>query len=75
MLSRTKFGEIIGNNIKKARTAKGLTQDELAHKCSFYRTYINLLETNKRIPSSYNLHRISKALCVAISEIYPSDHE
>lgn len=72
MLSRQKFTEIIGNNIKRERVQRGLTQDELAAQCGFYRTYINLVETAKRSPSSYSLYRIAKALKVEVDKLYPA---
>ncbi|MCL4367340.1 helix-turn-helix domain-containing protein [Patescibacteria group bacterium] len=72
MLSKQKFTEIIGNNLRKIRQEKGVTQDELAAKCGFYRTYINLVETAKRTPSSYSLYRIAFALKVEVDRIYPS---
>ena len=72
MLSKQKFTEIVGDNIKKARTKKGLSQEELAAKCQFYRTYINLIEVAKRTPSSYTLYRIAKALEVPVDTLYPS---
>lgn len=72
MLSKKHFTEIIGNNLKKLRTEKRLTQDELASKCGFYRTYINLVETAKRTPSSYSLFRIASGLKVKVDDIYPS---
>ena len=58
--------------MRKVRVKKGMTQDFLAEKCGFYRTYINLIETANRTPSSYSLHRISKALGVKIGELYPN---
>lgn len=72
MLSRVKFKEIVGGNVKKIRTKKGLSQDELAHQCGFYRTYINLVETGKRLPSAYSLYRLAKGLQVAVDDLYPS---
>lgn len=72
MLSKSRFTEILGANLKKIRTKKGLTQDELAAKCGFYRTYINLIETAKRTPSSYNLFRLASALKVEVDELYPT---
>lgn len=71
MLSKQKFTEIVGNNIKEARR-KGLSQDQLSAECGFYRTYINLVETAKRTPSSYTLFRIAKALKVPVDDLYPS---
>lgn len=72
MLSKQRFTEIVGDNLRKIRTAKNITQDELAHKCGFYRTYINLIETAKRTPSSYNLFRLASALNVKVDDLYPS---
>lgn len=71
MLSKKKFTEILGANVKKARLEKKLTQDELAERCGFYRTYINLIETANRTPSSYSVHKIAKGLNVSVSELYP----
>jgi len=71
MLSKTKFQNILGDNIRKIRTNKGITQDELASKCGFYRTYINLIETSKRLPSSLSLYKIAFALEVTVDELYP----
>ncbi len=72
MLSRTKYTEIVGNNIREVRKRKGLSQDELAAKCGFYRTYINLVETAKRSPSGYSLYRIAKGLGVQVDELFPT---
>lgn len=71
MLSKHRFTSILGQNIRKIREDKDLTQDELAHICKFYRTYINLVETAKRTPSSYSLYRIAKGLEVSVSDLYP----
>ncbi len=72
MLAKRKFTEIIGNNLKEKRKQKRITQDELAYRCGFYRTYINLIETAKRSPSAFTLYRIAKALKIKVDELYPS---
>lgn len=71
MLSKQRFTVILGQNIRRIREDKGMTQDELSFACKFYRTYINLVETAKRTPSSYSLFRIAKGLNVSINELYP----
>jgi len=71
MLSRQRFTQIVGENIRKIRTRKDMSQEGLAAEAKFYRTYINLVETAKRSPSAYNLHRIAKALKVSVTDIYP----
>ena len=53
-----KFGE----NIKKIREEKGLSQEELANLADFDRTYISLIERGKRNLSLLNLCRFAKAL-------------
>lgn len=72
MLSKQRFTQIVGENLKKVRLKKNLTQDELAHKCGFYRTYINLIETAKRTPSSFSLYRIASALQIKVDQLYPT---
>lgn len=72
MLSKKMFTNIVGKNIRTERSKRGLTQDSLSHKCGFYRTYINLVETAKRTPSSYTLYKIAKALEVEVDKLYPS---
>ena len=71
MLSKTKFTQIIGNNVKKIRTGKKLSQEEVCAKAGFYRSYLNLVERAKRMPSSYSLYKIARALEVEVDELYP----
>lgn len=71
MLSKNRFTEIVGSNIKSIRNKKGWSQDKLSAECGFYRTYINLVETAKRTPSSYTLYRIAKALGKPVDDLYP----
>lgn len=72
MLAKSRFTEIVGGNIRKYRQKAGLSQDELASKCGFYRTYINLVETAKRTPSSYTLYKLAKGLSIDIENLYPT---
>jgi transcriptional regulator with XRE-family HTH domain len=72
MLSRTKFTEIVGANVKKIRQEKGLTQEDVCAKAGFYRSYLNLVEKAKRMPSSYSLYKLAKALEVEVDRLYPS---
>lgn len=72
MLAKLRFTKIVGGNIRKYRQKAGLSQDELAAKCGFYRTYINLVETAKRTPSSYTLYKLAKGLNIVVSALYQS---
>ena len=53
-----KFGE----NLKRLRQAKGISQEELAFKADLDRTYISGIERGKRNVSLINLYRIAAAL-------------
>ena len=61
--------EKLANRIKAKRLEKKLSQEELAHKCDFDRTYISLLERAKRNPSYFNLLRLCAGLEVTVSEL------
>lgn len=71
MLNKKQFLNLIGKNVREIRLEKGLTQDELADRCGFYRTYINLIETSKKLPSSYSLYKVAKGLEVSIDKLNP----
>jgi transcriptional regulator with XRE-family HTH domain len=58
-----------GNNLKKIRLLKGLTQEALALDIGFDRTYISLLERGKRNPSLLTLYRIAEYLKVEVREL------
>ena len=53
---------LFGENIKKNREKKGLSQEELANIAGFARTYISLIERGKRNLSLMNICRFAKAL-------------
>ncbi len=53
---------IFGSNIKKRRMLLNLSQEELANKCNFDRTYISLLECGKRNITMTNLVILANGL-------------
>ncbi|MDX1922161.1 MAG: helix-turn-helix transcriptional regulator [Alphaproteobacteria bacterium] len=59
----------LGENIKKYRLALDLSQEELADKCGFDRTYISMLERGKRNPSLINLIRLAEGLGINIAKL------
>jgi DNA-binding XRE family transcriptional regulator len=48
---RISLRAMVGNELRKARHAAGLTQEQLASKAKLHPTYIGLLERGKRSPS------------------------
>jgi transcriptional regulator with XRE-family HTH domain len=61
--------KIFGENIKKRREEKGISQEELANIAEFDRTYISLIERGKRNLSLLNICRFAKALDVKPFEL------
>lgn len=64
---RKKFGE----QLRKLRQEKDLTQEELADKAGMHFTYIGQIERGQRNPSLVNLHKLAKALKVSAGTLLP----
>jgi DNA-binding XRE family transcriptional regulator len=62
------FG-MVGEELRKARRAAGLTQEELSFRAGLHRTYISQLESNKKSPTLDVLFRICDALGVRASRV------
>lgn len=63
------FSVKLGNAIRQIRIQKQLSQEQLAEKAGYYRTYIGHIETATYSPSTYTLWRIAQALDMDIAEI------
>ena len=59
----------LASAIKKQRIELNLSQEELASKCGFDRTYISMLERSKRNPSFLNLMKLCDGLEIQIHEL------
>ena len=55
--------------MQQARLRAGLTQEQLADKADFHRTYIGFIEQGVYSPNLYTLSKIAKALRVKLSEL------
>lgn len=61
--------EELGSAIREKRIKLGLSQEGLAHKCNFDRTYISMLERGKRNPSLINIIRLAAGLEMTVSQL------
>lgn len=61
--------ENLARKIKIQRNKLGISQEKLAQKCNFDRTYISLLERAKRNPSYLNLEKLCIGLEIKLSEL------
>lgn len=60
---------LLGEAIRAQREKLGLSQEKLAERCDFDRTYISLLERGKRNPSLLNLIRLARGLQTSVSRL------
>ena len=58
-----------GNNIKKIRTAKGITQKQLAEQLEVKQSYISKIEKPDYRPWASTLERVAEALGVDVTEL------
>lgn len=63
---KVKFGE----NVKKLRLEKGLSQEAFAHLADLDRTYIPSIEKGERNVSIIVIEKIATALNVEIAELF-----
>lgn len=59
----------IGNNIRVARKAKNLSQEELAFKINSARNFIGCIECGEKAPTVYILYKIAAVLDVPIDNL------
>lgn len=60
---------MVGSVLQKMRLKAGMTQEELASKAKVDRTYISMLEHDKKSPTLDMLFRLCKALGVKASMV------
>lgn len=66
---KERFAKKVGAILQEARRKKGLTQEELADKADFHRTYIGFMEQGVYSPNLYSLTKIAKALGIKLSDL------
>jgi len=60
---------MVGTVLQKMRLKAGMTQEELASKAKVDRTYISMLEHNKKSPTLDMLFRLCRAMGVKASMV------
>ena len=65
---------VFGANLKKYRTASGLSQEGFAEKCGLHRTYISAVECCRRSISLENIQRIADALEIETYKLFLEDN-
>ena len=62
--------KVFGSNLKKYRTAAGLSQEAFTERCGLHRTYISAVECYRRSISLENIQRIADALGIETYKLF-----
>lgn len=62
--------KVFGANLRKYRTAMGLSQEAFAEKCGLHRTYISAIECYRRSIALENVQRIADALGIETYKLF-----
>ena len=62
----TKFGE----NLRKLRQEKNMSQEDLGFAASIHRTYVGAVERGEQNISIINLEKLAKALKISIKDLF-----
>ncbi len=54
--------EVLASNLRRLRTATGLSQEELAARAGLHRTYVSSIERGRRNVSLENIFALARAL-------------
>ncbi len=66
---------VFGSNLKRYRTALGLSQEAFAEKCGLHRTYISAIECYRRSIALENVQRIADALDIKPYKLFLEDKD
>ena len=61
---------VFGDNVRRYRNEKRLSQEVFAKKCGLHRTYISAVERHKRSISLNNIQKIADALEVDTYKLF-----
>lgn len=67
--------QVFGTNLKKYRTAKGISQEKFAEICGLHRTYISDIECFRRSIALENVQKIASALKIETYKLFIESEE
>lgn len=62
--------QLFGGTLRKWRTRRGISQDELARRATLQRTYVSDVERGRRNPSLRNIKKLADALNVSPQRLF-----
>lgn len=73
MKNRAEILVIFGNNVRRYRLIKGMSQEQLAHKADLHRTYIGMIERAEKNITLVNIQKIANSLEVTVNQLLGED--
>lgn len=67
--------KVFGDNVRKYRNQRGISQEAFAEKCGMHRTYISAIECYRRSISLENIQRIADALEIETYKLFMEENE
>lgn len=61
--------KVVGENVRRNRTRKGLTQEQFAEKSGFSQQYLSDLERGRRNPTIVTIYELAAALGISHVEL------
>jgi transcriptional regulator with XRE-family HTH domain len=68
-MQKRPIGIKVGQNLKKIRTEKGISQGDICRALDMDRAYISALENGKRNPTVATLEKIAKVLGISVDQL------
>lgn len=66
---RSKIPKVVGQRIRALREEQGLSQELLATRCGYHRTYVGMVERAEKSISVLALSKFAKALHTTMSSL------
>ncbi len=70
MRNNQDFLSVFGKKVQKLRKDLGISQEELAFRAGFHRTYIGMIERGERNITLSNLKRLADALEIELKTLF-----
>jgi transcriptional regulator with XRE-family HTH domain len=74
-MERNQQLKLLGEQIRTLREGLGTTQDQMAFKAGFSRSYYSCVERGVRNISAINLIQLAKALDTEVGNLFPASSE